>query len=39
MRQGITDYINETKSGAFPAQEHTYAIDDEVINEIMKEYD
>ncbi len=39
MRQGITDYINETKSGAFPAQEHTYAIDDEVINELMKECD
>lgn len=39
MRQGITDYINETKSGSFPAQEHTYAIDDEVINELMKECD
>lgn len=37
MRQGITDYINETKAGTFPAAEHTYAIDDEVINELMKE--
>ena len=39
MRQGITDYINETKSGAFPAQEHTYAIEDEIANELMKEYE
>ncbi len=37
MRQGITDYINETKSGAFPAAEHTYAIDDEVIEQIIRE--
>ena len=37
MRQGISDYISETKAGAFPAQEHTYAIDDDVINELMKE--
>ena len=37
MRQGITDYINETKSGSFPAPEHTYSIDDDVINELLKE--
>lgn len=37
MRKGITDYISETKSGAFPAQEHTYSIDEEVINELVKE--
>lgn len=37
MRQGITDYINETKSGEFPAAEHTYKIDDEVIAALLKE--
>ena len=37
MRQGITDYINETKAGTFPAPEHTYAIDDEVIAQLVKE--
>ncbi|WP_028518992.1 3-methyl-2-oxobutanoate hydroxymethyltransferase [Ruminococcus flavefaciens] len=37
MRQGISDYISETKSGVFPAEEHTYAVDDDVINELMKE--
>ncbi len=37
MRQGITDYINETKAGTFPAPEHTYAIDDEVIAQLIKE--
>ena len=37
MRQGITDYINETKAETFPAQEHTYSIDDDVINELLKE--
>ena len=37
MRQGITEYINETKSGSFPAPEHTYSIDDDVINELLKE--
>ena len=37
MRQGITDYISETKAGSFPAEEHTYAIEDDVINELMRE--
>ena len=37
MRHGISDYINETKSGVFPSEEHTYAVDDDVINELMKE--
>ena len=39
MRQGITDYINETKSGAFPSEEHTYSIDEDVIAELIKEED
>lgn len=37
MREGISDYIAQTKSGEFPSAEHTYAIDDEVIEEILKE--
>jgi 3-methyl-2-oxobutanoate hydroxymethyltransferase len=37
MRQGINDYIAETKAGTFPAQEHTYAIDDEVIDQLIRE--
>lgn len=37
MRQGITDYINESKSGEFPALEHTYKIDDEVIAALLRE--
>ncbi len=37
MRQGITDYINESKSGEFPAVEHTYKIDDEVIATLIRE--
>ncbi len=39
LRNGITDYINETKSGAFPAEEHTYTIDDEVISQLLREED
>ena len=39
MRKGITEYISETKEGSFPAPEHTYAIDEEVIAEIKKEYE
>ncbi len=37
MRQGISDYINETRSGVFPSEEHAYAVDDYVNNELMKE--
>lgn len=37
MRQGIADYINESKSGEFPAVEHTYKIDDEVIATLIRE--
>ena len=37
MRKGITDYINETKSGEFPAPEHTYKIDDEIMKRITEE--
>lgn len=37
MRSGISDYIRETKAGSFPAPEHTYAVDDDVISELLKE--
>ena len=37
MRKGIADYINETKNGSFPADEHTYAIEDDVIYELIRE--
>ncbi len=37
MRKGINDYISETKNGEFPAQEHTYAIDDAVISKLTEE--
>ena len=37
MRQGIADYISETKEGTFPAEEHTYAIEDDVIGQLMRE--
>lgn len=39
IRKGVSDYITETKAGSFPAEEHTYAVDDDVINELMKECD
>lgn len=37
MRQGISNYIAETKTGAFPAEEHTYRIDDEVIEKLLSQ--
>jgi 3-methyl-2-oxobutanoate hydroxymethyltransferase len=37
MREGIKAYIEETKSGEFPAQEHTFKIDEEVIKRINGE--
>ena len=35
--QGIADYISETKDCSFPAEEHTYAIEDDVIEQLMRE--
>lgn len=34
MQNGIKTYIEETKKGTFPAPEHTFKIDDEVINKL-----
>lgn len=37
MRQAFTDYINETKSGAFPSEEHCFKIDKDVMEKVMEE--
>lgn len=34
MRQGVTSYINEVKEGTFPAKEHTFKIDDEIVDQL-----
>ena len=34
MREGIKAYIDETNAGVFPAEEHTYKIDDEIIEKL-----
>lgn len=34
MEKGIKAYIVETQNGTFPAQEHTFKIDEEVINKL-----
>ena len=37
MRKGISEYISETKSGAFPSEEHTYSVEEAVMEQLMKE--
>ncbi len=37
MREGFSAYIQETESGSFPADEHTYSVDDDIIEHIKKE--
>ena len=34
MKQGFKDYIKETKEGSFPAQEHCFKIDEEIIKKL-----
>lgn len=36
FREGFTAYIEETKSGAFPAEEHTFTIDSEIIERLQR---
>ncbi|MDR1701633.1 MAG: 3-methyl-2-oxobutanoate hydroxymethyltransferase [Sporomusaceae bacterium] len=36
MRQGFQNYINEVKSGAFPAAEHCYSVSDETIAKLKE---
>lgn len=37
FRKGFTEYIEETKKGVFPAEEHTFSIDDEIIQKLEEE--
>ena len=37
MRQGIQDYITETKNGSFPSEEHTYSADIDMTAVLAKE--
>ncbi len=39
IRSGVSNYINETKSGAFPSAEHTYSIDEKVMDKLAEEVD
>lgn len=34
MREGFKAYIEETNAGTFPAEEHTYKIDDDIIEQL-----
>lgn len=34
MRDGISQYISEVQEEKFPSQEHTFAIDDEILNKL-----
>ena len=36
MKQGFADYIAEVKAGTFPAEENTYAISDEFIDQLVR---
>lgn len=38
MKQGFKDYIKGVKDGSFPSAEHTYSIDESVIEILLKEY-
>ncbi len=37
MKKAFSDYINETKSGIFPAKEHEYTISDEIMKKLEEE--
>ena len=37
MKEGFKAYAEEVKAGSFPAKEHTYKIDDEVMEAVMSE--
>lgn len=34
MKDAFSQYISDVKSGAFPSEEHTFGIDDEIINSL-----
>ncbi|MBO5163295.1 MAG: 3-methyl-2-oxobutanoate hydroxymethyltransferase [Ruminococcus sp.] len=39
IRSGVSNYINETKNGTFPSEEHTYSVDEEIIDKLAGEVD
>lgn len=39
IRSGVSSYINETKNGTFPSAEHTYSIDEKIIDKLAEEVD
>jgi 3-methyl-2-oxobutanoate hydroxymethyltransferase len=39
MREAFTKYAEEARSGAFPTDEHSYRMSDEVLEAIEKEFD
>lgn len=39
MKSGFSKYIAETKNGTFPAQEHTFKIDKDVIDKIKERFE
>ena len=39
MKDAFRSYIEETESGLFPAAEHTFKIDDEILNELKRHYE
>lgn len=38
MREGFKAYIEQTQSGEFPAKEHTFKIDKEILDNVKKEF-
>ncbi|MCR5784621.1 MAG: 3-methyl-2-oxobutanoate hydroxymethyltransferase [Eubacterium sp.] len=38
MTKAFTDYKDEVKSASYPAKEHTFKIDDDIMEELYKEY-
>ncbi|MDR0807117.1 MAG: 3-methyl-2-oxobutanoate hydroxymethyltransferase [Enterobacteriaceae bacterium] len=38
MKAGFSQYIQETKTSAFPAAEHTFRIDDDIITKLHNEF-
>lgn len=38
MEKGVSEYVNEIKNGSFPKNENSFAIDEEIIERIIKQY-
>ena len=39
MKKAFADYIKEVKEGSFPGPEHTYPINEEIVEILSNEYD